>query len=235
MLFVDKEHKIFWQEKMQLLNKYHSLINPIPALAPLLSENKYLKDVLGVRCDCKVSLIKDNKVLCEELGQVQFIDHGLSGICIFNLSRYFEKGSYVNIDLIPNIIDEDLIEFINKFNTYTIEDALSNVINNKLAKVAAKQLNILGKKVRDIDVKLVVNQLHNLKIDTFDTKGFGSAQITRGGLKLDEFNADLSSKICDNLYVIGEILDVDGKCGGYNLSWAFTSALIAANSIAKKF
>lgn len=213
----------------KLLGKYHNVIDTKPVLVPLLSDYKYLKDISGVRFDCKVKY--NDK---EEVGQVQFTDYGLSGICIFNLSRYIEKG-IITLDLIYNLIDNDLINFLNKFKYYKIEDALSNVINNKLAQVISKELNILGKKVCDVDLNVVINKLHNFKFDIIGRKDYDSAQITGGGLNINEFNTDLSSKNCENLYAVGEVLDIDGRCGGYNLTWAFTSAILAANSITKKF
>jgi len=213
----------------KLLSKHHNIIDTKPVLVPLISDYKYLKDISGVRFDCKVSY--NGK---EEVGQVQFTDYGLSGICIFNLSRYIEKG-IITLDLIYNLSDDDLITFLNRFKSYKIEDALSNVINNKLAQVVSKELNILGKKVCDVDLKMVINKLRKLNFNIIGRRDYDSAQVTEGGLNLNEFNSDLSSTTCDNLYAIGEVLDVDGKCGGYNLSWAFTSAILAANSISKKF
>ena len=213
----------------KLLDKYHSTVNTKPVLVPLLSDYKYLKDISGVRFDCKVTYHD-----FEEVGQVQFTDYGLSGICIFNLSRYIEKD-IITLDLTYNIKDNDLIDFLNKFKNYKIEDALSNVINNKLANVILKELNLLGKKVSDVDLNMVINKLHNFNFNITGHKDYASAQVTEGGLKLDEFNSDLSSRTCDDLYAVGEVLDVDGKCGGYNLAWAFTSAIIAASSISKKF
>ena len=222
----------------KLLNKYHNVTKLYPSLVPLISDYKYLKDISGVRFDCNASLLVNNIKLGEEKGQVQFTDYGLSGISIFNLSRnikeYLEDNKDVKIGI--NLIDkiDDINSYISKFSNYKIEDALSNIINNKLAYVLCKELNVIGKKVGGIDIKQVINKLRNFELNIIDIKDYSMAQVTKGGLILDEFKRTLESKKCNNLYVIGEVIDVDAKCGGYNLSWAFTSALLSATDISKK-
>ena len=222
----------------KILKNYHSTTKLFPSLVPLESDYKYLKDIKGVRFDSKVSLYMDNTFIKSEFGQVQFTDYGLSGICVFNISRdvkeYLDCGKKVNvrIDLIEDI--EDIYSYINKFDNYNIEDALSNIINNKLANVICKELCILGKKVKDVNINEVIYKLHNLNFNITGVKGYENAQVTKGGIVLNEFNNNLESKKCKGLYVIGEVLDVDSKCGGYNLTWAFTSAILSANSISEK-
>ena len=223
----------------ELLKKYHNITKLYPSLMPLVSDYIYLKDISGVRFDSKVRLIVDNEIVNQEEGQVQFTDYGISGICIFNLSRdvrkYLDnnKKVVINIDLVNNL--EGINEYISKFNDYKIEDALSNIINNKLSNVICKELKISGKKVNDIDIDMVIHKLHNFNLNIINTKGYDNAQVTNGGLVLDEFNEYLESKKHKKLYVIGEVLDIDSKCGGYNLSWAFSSGMIAANNISKNY
>ena len=221
-----------------LLNDYHTITNLYPSLTPLISDYKYLKDISGVRFDSNVKLLVDNKLIDSEIGQVQFTDYGASGICIFNLSRNVKKYLDLNhkitisIDLVYNLKDINLL--INKFDNYKIEDALSNIINNKLANALCKELGIYGKRVSDVDINRVIDKLYNFNLNITGVKPYEYAQVTKGGLRLDEFNQKLESKKYNDLYVIGEILDVDGKCGGYNLSWAFTSAIISAIDILNK-
>lgn len=222
----------------KLLKDCHNTTKLHPSLVSLVSNYKYLKDLKGVRFHSKATLFVNGNNIISEEGQVQFTDYGISGICIFNLSRnvkeYIEndKNVFVSIDLLYNI-QENIISYINKFEDYKIEDALSNIINNKISNTICKELNVLGKKVKDIDINKVIDKLHNFKLNIIDTKDYNNAQVTKGGLILDEFYSTLESKKCKNMYVIGELLDVDCKCGGYNLSWAFTSGMIVANSISK--
>lgn len=224
-----------------LVKKYHNITKLFPSLVSLISDYKYLKDLSGVRIDANLKLICDDKVKEEENGQLQFTNYGISGICTFNISRnvkeYLEskKSVYVKTNLAPNINDKDFISFIRKFNNYRIEEALSNVFNNKLSNVIAKDLGILGKRVKTLDsIDNIIEKVHNFKINIIDTKDYNSAQVTKGGVNLDELKDSLESKKCKGMYIIGEVLDVDGKCGGYNLSWCFTSALIAAKDIIDK-
>lgn len=223
----------------KLLKDYHDITKLYPSLVPLISDYKYLKDISGVRFDSRVYLKIDNNIIKEETGQVQFTDYGLSGICIFNLSRnikkYLEDNKKVSISI--NLIDnlDDVKEYISKFNNYKIEDALSNIVNNKLANVICKELNIIGRKVSDVNMDIIVNKLQNFELNIIDTKGYEVSQVTKGGIKLNQCDKYLQSKKCKHLYIIGEVLDVDAKCGGYNLSWAFTSAVLASLSIIKSY
>ena len=218
----------------KLLKDYHNVTKLSPSLVPLISNYKYLKDISGVRFDCKVNLLINDELIDSEKGQVQFTDYGVSGICIFNLSRYIDNFNNVSISI--DLIDEldDINEYISMFNNYKIEDALSNIINNKLAIAICKDLGISNKNVSEIDINNLINKLHNFKLNITGRKDYDSAQITKGGFILDDFNNNLESKKCKGLYVVGEALDVDAKCGGYNLSWAFTSALLASNYIISK-
>ena len=223
-----------------LLKKYHTISNIYPSLVPLISNYKYLKELKGVRVDACASLIVNNNIIDKEEGQIQFTEYGLSGICIFNLSRNVKryinekKKVYIIINLAPNIKKEDLIPYINSFSNYKIEDALSNIFNNKVSYVISKDLGILGKIVMDLNINNIVNKIYDFKFEIIDTKDFNNAQVTSGGVLISEFDNNLESLKCNGLYAIGEVLDVDGKCGGYNLAWAFTSALLAANSVIKK-
>ena len=223
----------------KLLKDCYNVTKLYPSLVPLISDYKYIKDISGVRFDCKVSLKVDGEIIKEEEGQIQFTDYGLSGICTFNLSRnvkkYLEENKKViiSINLINNL--DNIKEYISKFNDYKIEDALSNIINNKLANVVCKELNILGQKVSCVNIDNVIDKLQNFLFNIIDTKGYEVAQVTSGGITLDELDEYLELKKCKGLYIIGEVLDVDGKCGGYNLSWAFTSAILASISITNSY
>ena len=227
----------------EILRKFgHNIKTLYPSLTYLKTDYKYIKDIAGVRFDCLVSLSVDKTIKETEDGQVQFTKDSVSGICVFDLSRnvkkYIDEKKKVSliINLVPNYSVYQLEKYIKSFKEYKIEDALSGIINNKLACVIAKQLKIHGKLVKQMkksEIDHVLFTLHNMYFNITQTGDFNHAQITNGGANLDEFTDKLESKICKGLYAIGEVLDVDGKCGGYNLSWAFTSALIAGDGIVK--
>ena len=226
----------------EILKSFGHKIEEIePSLTYLNTDYKYIKDLAGVRCDALVNLSVDGKIIVSEEGQVQFTKDALSGICVFNLSR--NVSSYLKdkkkVKLILNLIPEysmfELEDYLNSFAGYKIEDALSGMLNNKLAYALTKELKIHGKKVKELtqnEMGGILFNLHNMYFDIIDVGDITNSQVTSGGACLDEFNDNLESKKINGLYAIGEVLDVDGKCGGYNLSWAFTSALIASKNIA---
>lgn len=225
----------------ELLKSFgHNITNLYPSLTSLKTNLKYIKDLAGVRVNSKLSLYCDNNLINEEQGQLQFTKDSLSGICIFNLSRYAcklmndKKRLCIKVDYAPDKEVNELSDYIKSFSNYIIEDALSCILNNKLARVIAKTLKLEGNKVinlTDRDLSSVVDMIKGMNFIITETGDFDTSQVTSGGASLDEFTDNLESKKVDGLYAIGEVLDVDGKCGGYNLSWAFTSALIVSNDI----
>lgn len=228
----------------ELLKKFnHMLEDRYPSLTTLATDYKYMKDLAGVRSDGISSLIVDNEVILKEEGQIQFTKDSLSGICIFNLSRNVKeylknnKKVIISIDLAPNYQNNELINYINNFKDYNIEDILSGIINNKLAYTICKDLKIYNKKIKILlneEITMLVNNIKNMKFNIIDTGDFNSSQVTKGGASLSDFTEHLESKHFNGLYAIGEVLDADGKCGGYNLSWAFNSAIIVSENIKSK-
>lgn len=226
----------------ELLKSFgHSITKLYPSLTSLKTNYKYIKDLAGVRVNARVSLYGNDDLITEENGQLQFTKDSLSGICVFNLSRYAckmikQKDLFIKVDYAPDKKDDELYNYIKSFSNYTIEDAISCVLNNKLAKVISKDLKLDGKKVTNLtnnDLTKVVNIIKNMTFKVTSTGDFDVSQVTSGGASLEEFTDNLESKKCKGLYAVGEVLDVDGKCGGYNLSWAFTSAIIVCDCINK--
>lgn len=220
----------------------HKIEKLYPSLTFLKTNYKYIKDITGVRFDCLASLSVDDVIEEKQQGQVQFTKDSVSGICVFNLSRnvskYLDEGKKVNviINLVPEYNDYELKMYINSFKEYKIEDALSGIINNKLANVIIKELKLSGKLVNrltQVQINDIAFKVHNMNLGITSTGDFDASQVTNGGASLDDFNDNLESNRCKGLYAIGEVLDVDAKCGGYNLAWAFTSAIIVAKEIVK--
>ena len=221
----------------------HTITDLYPSLTKLKTDYKFIKDLQGVRVNAVTNLSVDGWIEKTEEGQVQFTSDALSGICIFNLSRNVKKHLNQNktvkiiMDLVPNYSDFELQNYLKGFSSYNTFDAISCIINNKLAKVITKELKLTNKKIKELtktELERVCFNLKNMSFNITDTGDFNTAQVTSGGATLNEFTKNLESTKCKGLYAIGEVLDVDGKCGGYNLSWAFTSAIIAANHILKR-
>lgn len=221
----------------------HTITKLYPTLTFLKTDHKYIKDLQGVRANVVVSLSVDESVLKTEEGQVQFTKDALSGICIFNLSRdvnkYLKDNKKVEIvvDLVPDYNRAYIECYLKEFNDYNVVDAISCILNKKIAQVVSNKLKLSDKKISGLSKSELENisyALKNMHFNIIETGDFKAAQVTNGGAKLDEFTSGLESLKKPLLYAIGEVLDVDGKCGGYNLSWAFNSALIAAEDILKK-
>ena len=220
----------------------HTITKLYPSLTYLKTNYKYIKDLQGVRVDAIAKLNVNDKTILTEKGQIQFTKDSLSGICIFNLSRcvskYLEKDKKVDIvvDLVPDYDELYISNYLKEFDSYNVSDAISCMLNKKIADVIAKNLKLSNKTICDISKAELENiscTLKNTRFNITSTGDFETSQVTSGGALLSEFTNKLESKKISGLYASGEVLDVDGICGGYNLSWAFTSALIVAEGILK--
>lgn len=234
---------------MNIARKFnHSVIEPLPALVQLKGNEKYFKEWAGIRTDVNVSLyINDNYIKNSE-GEIQLTDYGISGICIFQLSSLVNKALYDNkkvnikINFIPwinNNIKGFLSDRNNKLNNPNISDLLDGMINYKLVNLILDLSNISrDKKYNELtnnDINNIINYLTNFDIKIIDSMGFDKAQVCSGGIPLSEININnMSSYKNNNLYIIGELLDVDGECGGYNLGFAWVSGLLAGIDINDK-
>ncbi len=211
----------------------HSITPLYPALTSLYTDTSYEKLWAGKRCHVSVSLFIDDCLIKKEEGELQFTKYGLSGICIFNLSRYVKeslsKGSKVYVSICFLDWDKARIkEYFDKFGKRTLSWICDGFMDYELANVLMKYSKINKDKtwnfLSESDKFNFIDAITNFKVEIKDTKDFSEAQVCRGGIKLEEINPDtLESKKVKGLYFAGEILDIDGDCGGYNLTWAFLS------------
>lgn len=221
----------------------HTIIKPLPALVQLISDNKLCKIAVGVRSTGSINLYCNESQYCE-YGEIQYTDYGISGIPVFQLSHYAVKGVDMNkkvfadIDMIPDYSREELMEYVrNTVNTSckTIEQLFSGILNRKLVVMACERCHIDSgmpashENIKKID--MVIAAMKKFRFNITGYKSFDNAQVCQGGVSLDEINPDtMESCIVEGIYFAGEIMDVDGKCGGYNLQWAWTSGYIAGMS-----
>lgn len=209
---------------------HHKIIDVYPSLTSLVTkENHNLK---GVRLDAIVSLYEDNKKIKEELGQVQFTDYGLSGICIFNLSYYAIKGLNakrkvtIKLDLMPF---DDTVNFVGR----RVRDTLLGFLPIKVINYIMSKLDISSatyyEELSSLKKKELTNMLKEMTFTVTSYKGFDFAQVCSGGVSLEEINPlTMESLLVKNLYITGELLDVNGDCGGYNLTFAFLSGILTS-------
>lgn len=224
-----------------ILRKFgHKIIKVSPALTQVIGNKSYFKDWAGIRVDAKVSLYENNHFIDNQTGEVQLTKNGLSGICIFNLSGKIRRGlddkqlEDIIINFLPFV--EDIESFLNERNqkvkNRTIIELLEGLINYKLIKIILKESNINENKYYDeLNIKQK-NELYNnlvaFKVNVIDTNDFDSAQTCSGGLSLEEINlSTMESKLIDGLFITGELLDIDGLCGGYNLTIAWITGMLA--------
>ena len=220
-----------------IINKYHTVNSLLPSLVPLKLDFKYLKDWNNLRVDAKVELYINNNYIDSEVGEVQLTDYGISGIPVFNLSGKIVRNVKENVELKIDFLSDisDLKSFLidrNKDNR-TIENILETVLPYQLIDVLLRNINIdKNSYLDDNNVLLVVDGIKNFKVRVIDYLDFDRSQVTSGGVSLKEVNPNtLESLKVKDLYLVGEVLDVDGKCGGFNLGFAFISGYLAGKSV----
>ena len=214
------------------------IIKPLPGLTKLVVDNKYLNKLNGIRTLCKASIIVNDEVIKEEEGELQLTNYGLSGIVIFNLSRYasinLEKNNNVKVKINFLHTIQNIEEIFVKNNN--IKSALNRILDEKLVNVLLKDLkNLNYNELTKEEKNELFKILTEYEFIVTGIKDFNNCQVSVGGVSLNEVDLkSLESLKISNLYFTGEILDVDGDCGGYNLTFAWLSALIVSRSIRRK-
>ena len=220
----------------------HSLVESLPSLVPLVLEKAL--DASGVRTDVKVSIYEDGKFLREEEGELQITDYGVSGICVFLLSRYAsiglskEKKMTLEINFIP-FLKEDAYTWMESISgNRSISSVLDGFLNYKLGNALLKLCHINPEKTwKNLEKEKQLDLIEHLtcfKAKIQGTLGYENAQVCVGGIPLSEVTDSFESKFVPNLYFTGELLDLDGDCGGYNLGIAWISGMTVGQKIAEK-
>lgn len=225
-----------------LKNLGHSFVPFSPALCPIKVKSDVIKSLKGIRATAKAVLFDNNgKIVKEEIGEVQFNDNSLSGICIFNLSLYTKKDFLISLDLLPDISDRELKSLIynNKklFSDLTIDNLLTGILQKRLGQAVLKENNVtdFSRKCNtlfDSEIENIVRIIKDMRFPVIENCGFEQAQCALGGVNGREIDENtMQSKIVKNLYICGEAIDLCGECGGYNLHFAFASGLTAGESL----
>ncbi len=223
----------------------HNIIKPLPALVQLVGNEKYFKEWAGVRSDVIVNLYEDGKKIDEVSGEIQLTDYGVSGICIFQISskviRGLENGHIekIFINFLP-WLKEDIHNFLFNRNNImperTISELLDGMLNYKLVNLILKKNNVNEKlkynQLSKLEIKSIEKDLINFELNISGYNDFDKCQVTSGGIPLNEININTFESLRQkNLYIIGELLDVDGQCGGYNLGFAWLSGILAGTAL----
>ncbi len=227
-----------------LKKQNYRIVKPLPALCPVVPfDIKRLKKTEGVRVKSKVSLYINDSLYSTEFGELQFSKNYLSGIVIFQLSRHIsralDEGQKVElgIDFLPSVHDK--LDFFTKrhkiLKNYTWKDFGNGLINNKLWEELLSELKLdMNALVKVQEIKKIASKVSDCKYLIKESAGFLRAQVSTGGVAVSDVNLKtMESSFQKNIYFAGEVLDVDGICGGYNLHWAWASGYLAAKSIAE--
>ena len=224
----------------QFLNDLgHTIIKPLPSLVQLKGNEKYFKTWTGVRTDVKVTLYENGVNIREECGELQLTNYGISGICVFNLSNQVARGldklkkETVGINFLP-FIDIDIKDWFYKQTKSTNKkwkELLLSILNEKIVDVIidlAKIKNELFINLNELEQNKIIELCTNFKINITGTNTFNEAQVCSGGVSLKEIDlATMESLLIPNLYITGEVLDITGDCGGYNLGIAWVTGIKA--------
>lgn len=221
----------------------HKTTKKFPSLVQVKTETQLVKALKGIKTDALVTFRKDNFTQ-KSYGEVLFCDYGLSGPAIFNLSRLcteYENGELI-LDLLPEIEYQQLRELLRKRRSpqRNLESFFVGMVNKKLGMTVMKYAGVLpysrtADTISDKEIDLLCNALKKFTLMVTGTMSWNNAQVTAGGIRTcDVDEATLESKLCKGLYFAGEILDIDGDCGGYNLQWAWTSGYVAGINAAEE-
>lgn len=223
----------------------HSVTKLSPSIVQLKTEKNQVKGLQGIKTDVAVTAYGDNKKICTYDGELLFTDYGISGNVVFNISFVMPlyKNVEFEIDFMEKFDYNELYEMLKErkriLSHLTMENYFNGMINKKLGQFLSKVSGIekLSKPVKDLndsDIRKLCTVLKKYRVKILETTGFKNAQVTAGGVSLDEVNTEtLESKIVKGLYFSGEVLDVYGECGGFNLQWAWASGHIAGENTAK--
>ncbi len=208
----------------------HTLTPLYPSLVQLKTNTEHIKTLKGIRVDCVVSALCGGKQIAQKRGDVIFTDYGVSGNAIFALSSYVVDKSGVTLSLAFLQDKQDMVAAVIKRKKqlgYPVSELLGGSLHNQLGRAVMSRCG-------SGDIGAILSVLNNFTLPVTGNLGFDYAQVTKGGIDVNGVTDELESKFVKNMFFAGEILDVDGECGGYNLHWAFSSAKAVSDAILKR-
>ena len=198
----------------------------------------------GVRANCYVQILRDGKLFAESTGELQLTEQGISGPVVFEISRdvCYGPGEWTaKLDFLPDLAEEQINEIIasRRSSNLPMEELLTGILHNRLGRVLTKAAGVKGKEfARELsnrEAEEICRVVKSLEIPLTEPLGMDSAQVTAGGVLTEQFDENtMESRIVPGLYACGEVLDIDGDCGGYNLQWAWSSGRMAGLNAGKE-
>ena len=221
-----------------------SLTKMQPGLVGIKTNKESIRSLSGLRTKSLVTLYENNQIVKSEFGEVQFKDDGISGIVIMNLASCIKdlNNSYLEADLLPSFSEEDIVEYLlnkqqqygNFFVSQMLVGLLPNILSLKILKDLGYKDNTKIKHLPKAEFYKIAKAIKKYTFKPVALYGYDRSQVTVGGVDLKEVNENLELIKLPNIYLCGEILDIDGMCGGYNLHFAFASAVHVSNAIINK-
>lgn len=210
-----------------------------PALVPLTTDTRSIRGLSGVRVRCAGSVLdSDGVVLATERGELLFRDYGVSGIMILDLSRVAQPGSTLSLDLFPDIdvleMERLLAERVRTLGWRSAGTFFNGMLHTRIGQAMLRVAEVPSDTPgTSLDTRALARLLKDFRLAITGTGDPEQAQVTRGGAALDEFDAaTLASRMAPGVFAAGEVLDVDGRCGGFNLHWAWASGAVAGRGAA---
>ena len=212
----------------------HKLTELYPSLVQLKTETDFLKGLKGIKERVKITAYDNDKPIKTIEGDLLFTDYGVSGDAVFKISSYVSgvKNASISIEFLPNLSKAEIVNLIEskrKLTYIAVNEILNGLVNKRTG------YNLI-RYAKDNSANSLANVLKDFRLKVIGTAGFDMSQVTKGGIDTDSINPfTFRSKLQKNLYLIGELLNVDGDCGGYNLTFAYISGIFSANDIIEKY
>ena len=211
-----------------------------PTLVQLKTAWPAVAQLKGVRANCHMRILRDGNLHRESVGELHFTDYGLSGPVTFEVSRDACQGPgewIARLDFLPDLAQEELEQELlrRKETNLPASELLTGILHNRLGRVIAQSVDISGQgtvsQIPDRLIRDLAEAVKDFRVTLTEPMGMDSAQVTAGGILTSEFdNTTMESRLVPGLYACGEVLDVDGDCGGYNLQWAWSSGRLAGQN-----
>ena len=223
-----------------ILKSFGHKITPLtPSLVQIKTETETVRKLKGIKVQAEVKIGEHSR-----RGELLFTDYGISGPPVFSLSSYLDRNEYVIIDIMPDYSYDDVYNMLcmrcAAFYDTTLEDFFTGMLNKRVGMAVLKHsgvepLSRMSATLTEKEIKAVTHTIKSMRLKITGTASWNSAQVTKGGADVTEFDpVTMMSKRACGLYACGEVLDIDGDCGGYNLQWAWSSGYIAGKNAAGK-
>ncbi len=222
-----------------LAGAFGHTVTPLrPSLVQLKADPTSVRGLKGVRVEVEAALLRAGTEIARAAGDIIFTDYGVSGDVAFRLSAFAKEGDVLSVDFLPSFTEEEIraaLENKAADRALAAGDLFRCVVNSAVGRCILRRNGIREEEAAArLPVRALAHAAKSFAIPVAGNLGFDAAQVTKGGVSMDELDEDLMSRRQDGLYIVGELADVDGECGGYNLQWAFSSGAVAAEAIARR-